>query len=146
MKKLLIILMVVLSVNAEATNFQPTETIPSDTTVLTQILALPLSSYIGKPVDSLFSVLPMNYTYRGFMPERVGFNRGVIQTYGNSGVNTVTIQVYIDNYQFMNFPNYDRTTSPWDMNLAKKETISFIKIIKNNKECLHGCNDPNYSY
>jgi hypothetical protein len=30
------------------------------------------------------------------------------------------------------------------MNLAKKETIAFIKVWKNNNVCMYGCNNPNY--
>lgn len=147
-KKIITTLLVCISLNALANSGKPVFLIKKslpDTTVLPQILSLPLSSYIGKPVDSLLSVLPSNYSFRGFMPERIRFNRGVVQSYGEIPANDVTIQIYIDHYSYMSFPDNTRSV-PWDMNLAKKETISFIKIIKNSKVCVYGCDNPNYDH
>lgn len=115
---------------------------PPDTTVLSQILALNLQYYIGKPVDSLFSVLPGSYTDRGFMPYGIGYSKGVFQSYGTLAYNTVSVQIYIDNYQYMSFPNFSKTTT-WNMDLAKQESISYIRVLKNNV-CIYGCNNPNY--
>lgn len=121
------------------------KTIPPDTTVLPQILALPLSSYIGKPVDSLLAVLPNTYTLRGFMYARFGYTKGVIQGYGISETNNCQVEIYVDSFQFQSFPNRDLST--WSMVLAGKETISFIRIMKNNNSvCLYGCNNPQYHY
>lgn len=148
MKKTILIIFLCISINSLANSGKPIIkriSLPPDTTVLSQILTLPLSTYIGKPVDSLLSALPTGFTFRGFMPERIAYNRGVFQSYGDTGTNTVTVQIYIDNYQYMVFPDRTRA-SRWDMNLAKQETISFIKVIKNNNTCMFGCNNPNYSY
>ncbi len=121
------------------------KSVTRDSSVLPAILSLPLSSYIGKPVDSLFSVLPPGYTSRVFMPLRVSYCAGVSQSYFVSETNAVLIQVFIDNYQYMVFPNRTKTRS-WDMNLARKEKIAYIKIIKNNNICIYGCDNPNYDY
>jgi hypothetical protein len=117
----------------------------SDTTVLAQILALPLCSYIGKPVDSLLSVLPSGYSLRGFMVTRFGYSKGVIQGYGTTEANNFAVEIYIDHFQFQSFPNYHKST--WNINLAKLETISYIRIMKNNYNvCVYGCNNPQYYY
>lgn len=114
---------------------------PPDTTVLPQILSLPLNNYIGKPVDSLFSVLPAGYTSRGMMTTRVGYAKGVYQTYYTAETNNCYIEIFIDTIQYLPKPNYSHI---WDMNLAKMETIAFIKVWKNNNICLYGCNNSNY--
>ncbi len=148
MKKIIAPLLVCISINVFSNSGKPVYSIrisPPDTTVLPRILALPLNSYIGKPVDSLLSVLPLGFTHRGFMPVRVSYNIGISQSYGDWGTNTVLVQIYIDNYQHTLFPNRART-STWNMNLVKQEIISFIKVIKNNNVCLYGCNNPNYDY
>lgn len=146
MKKILIILFVCISMNALANSGKPViilRSLPPDTTVLPQILSLPLNSYIGKPVDSLFAVLPTGYTDRQFIPTGIGYCRGVFQSYGDLDSNTVSVAIFIDNFQYMTFPNRTKT-STWNMNLAKQETISYIRVIKNNRVCLFGCNNPNY--
>lgn len=146
MKKILILLFISVSMNALANSGKPIfiyKPFPPDTTVLPQILNLPLSSYIGKPVDSLFNVLPLSYTDRQFMPVGIGYCKGVFQSYGTLESNTVSVEIFIDNFQYMTFPNRTKTTT-WNMNLAKQETISYIRVIKNNKECLFGCNNPAY--
>jgi hypothetical protein len=118
---------------------------PVDTTVLTQILSLPLSTFIGKPVDSLLSVLPNSYTLRSFMISKVGYTKGIIQAYSTNDQNDCHIEIFIDSFQFQTFPNYNRST--WSMALARQETISFIRIMKgNNSVCLYGCNNPQYYY
>lgn len=116
---------------------------PSDTTVLTQILALNLQSYIGKPVDSLFAALPTGYTSRGFMPIGIGYTKGVAQSYFTSEFNNCFVEIFIDTFQYLPIPNRTPTTN-WNMNLAKQETIAFIKVWKNNNICMYGCNNPNY--
>lgn len=146
MKKILVILFICAGVNALASSAKlgiVFKTPPSDTTVLPQILSLPLSNYIGKPVDSLFSVLPAGYTDRQFIPTGIGYCRGVFQSYGDLESNTVSVAIFIDNFRYMTFPNRTKTTT-WNMNLAKQETISYIRVVKNNKVCLFGCGNPNY--
>ena len=116
-----------------------------DTTKLSQILSLQLSSYIGKPVDSLLQALPSGYSARSFMPVGIGYAIGVDQSYFTGEFNNCAIQIYVNSWQYMAFPN--RTpTSTWNWNLAKQETISFIKVIKNNNVCVYGCNNPDYNY
>ena len=119
--------------------------IPSsmDTTVLQSILSINLNYYIGKPVDSLLSVLPTGFSDRGFMPVGAGYAKGVYQSYSTSYSNNCFVEIYIDNFQFLPIPNLTPTTT-WNMNLAKKETVAFIKVIKNNNICVYGCNNPNY--
>ncbi len=148
MKNLIVTCFICISINAFSNSGKPVYSInisPPDTTVLPPILGLLLNTYIGKPVDSLLAVLPSSFTFRGFMPERIAYNTGVFQSYGDLGTNTVTVQIYIDSYQHMVFPDRTRV-SRWDMNLAKQEIISFIKVIKNNNVCMYGCNNPNYDY
>ncbi|MBS1759117.1 MAG: hypothetical protein JST23_03255 [Bacteroidetes bacterium] len=144
MKKLFIIAFIHIGFNAFAKQrgiVSDAVKFPTDTTVLPQILALPLNNYIGKPVDSLFSVLPVGYTSRGMMTTRVGYAKGVYQTYYTAETNNCYIEIFIDTIQYLPKPNYSHI---WDMNLVKMETIAFIKVWKNNNICLYGCNNPNY--
>ena len=146
MKKVLVATLICICVNAMANSGKPVislSSFPPDTTVLPQILNLPLSNYIGMPVDSLFSVLPSGFTCRGFLPVRISYNKGVFQSYGTQGNNTVSVIIYVDNYQHMVFPNRNNVRT-WDMNLAKEEIISYIRVVKNNTVCLYGCTNPNY--
>lgn len=113
-----------------------------DTSILPQILILPLNNQIGKPVDGLFAVLPVNYRDRDFMPMGIGYSRGVFQSYGTLSTSSISVQIFVDTFQFMTFPNRTKTTT-WNMNLAKQETISYIRVLKNNV-CVYGCNNPNY--
>ena len=143
MKKTMVLILLFVSVSCFAgTENKNLPKLPVIDTLLNYILALPLQSYIGKPVDSLFSVLPANYTDRSFMPMGIGYSRGVFQSYGTSNTNTISVQIFIDTFQHMTFPNRTKTTT-WNMNLAKQETISYIKVLKNNV-CMYGCNNPNY--
>lgn len=116
---------------------------PSDTTVLQSILSLNLTYYIGKPVDSLLSILPAGFTSRDFMPMGIGYCKGVYQSYFSGEYNNCFIEIFIDTFQFLPIPNRTPTTN-WNMGLAKKETIAFIKVWKNNNICMYGCNNPNY--
>jgi len=116
---------------ANNTDFSNNKTLRVDTTVLQSILSINLSYYIGKPVDSLFGILPNTYT-----------SRGLSQSYYSSEFNTCYEEIFIDTFQFMTFPNRTKT-STWNMSLAKQETIAFIKVWKNN-QCVYGCNNPNY--
>ncbi len=146
MKRLLVVFFIFIAVIAFADNGKPRFFIPCttpDTSVVTQILALPLQSYIGKPVDSLFSVLPCSYDSRGFIPAHRGRCKGLFQSYFTSEFNNCYVEIYIDTFQYMAFPNYTRP-STWSMTLAKKETVAFIKVYKNNTICIYGCNNPNY--
>lgn len=115
----------------------------SDTTVLKSILSINFNSYIGKPVDSLLSVLPAGFTYRGFMPVGAGYTKGVYQSYSTSNTNNCFVEIFVDTFQHLPVPNLS-PTSTWNMNLAKQETIAYIKIWKNNTVCVYGCNNPDY--
>lgn len=116
---------------------------PADT-IISRILTIQLSHYIGKPVDSLLSVLPIPYTKRGFNPARAGYCRGLYQVYGIfDEVNTVTVEIFVDHFQHMVFPNRTKK-STWNMDLAKQEIISYIRVVKSNTICLYGCNNPKY--
>jgi hypothetical protein len=146
MKDILLIFLLMLSIPGFARTsdlkdfpFKP----DSDTTVLPQILSLPLQSYIGKPVDSLLNNLPGGFDKRSFMPARLGYIRGVFQVYGTEEFNHCTVEIFIDTFRFLAVPNYIPSQN-WDINLARKETIAFIKIIKNNTICVYGCNNPGY--
>ena len=147
MKSIILLILLTVNCNAFAGDSMPIKyrvnlSMYSDTTVLPQILALPLSNYIGKPVDSLFAALPGNYTDRGFKPKGIGYARGVTQGYGTAEFNNCFVEIFIDTFHFMTFPNRTKTTT-WDMNLAKRETIAFIKVWKNNT-CVYGCSNPSY--
>lgn len=146
MKKILPVIFIAASFSAFAGKNNtgvPAPKPATDTTVLPQIMALPLASYIGKPVDSLLSVLPIPYTDRDFIPARAGYCRGLYQVYGDHEVNTVTVQIFVDHFQHMPFPNRTKTTN-WSMTLAKLEIISYIRVVKSNTICLFGCNNPKY--
>jgi len=145
MKKILVAICLFSTLNAFSTEtFTVNKSFKSynDTTVLTQIATIPLNTYIGKPVDSLFLVLPSNFTTRKFMPTRGSSSNGVYQAYGTSVDNSVVVQIFIDSFQYVSFP-FRSNASSWDMNLAKQETISFIRIVKNDV-CVYGCGHPNY--
>ncbi len=121
------------------------KSVTRDSSVLPAILSLPLSSYIGKPVDSLLAKLPVNHTSRGFMSLRIRYLRGIYQVYGTNVDNMVTIEIYIDEFHFLQIPR-SANLPPWDMSLARKEKIAYIKIFKNNTTCIYGCDNPNYYY
>jgi len=143
MKNIIMFSLLILAIESSAainTNYRNRSL--SDTTALPAILSLSLNSYIGKPADSLFAVLPGNFTSRGFIPTGIGYCRGLSQSYYSSEFNTCYVEIFIDTFQFMTFPNRTKTTT-WNMNLAKQETIAFIKVWKNN-QCVYGCNNPNY--
>jgi hypothetical protein len=149
MKKIIILASLCISISAFAANSiyknDGFSASPPDTTLLPQILGLPLASFIGKPVDSLLSVLPPGYSTQGFMPVGIGYTRGICQTYFSGEFNNCFIEIYIDTFQFLPVPNRTQTTN-WNINLAKLEKVAFIKVIKNNTICMYGCNNPKYSY
>jgi hypothetical protein len=132
------------SLNSKANYYRLSSAVNySDTTVLPQILSLSLQNYVGLPVDSLFDDLPGNFSQRNFLSSgRWGYSRGLYQLYGTQEMNHVSVQIFIDTFQFLPIPNYN-AFSFWNMNLAKQEAIAFIKIWKNN-QCIYGCNNPNY--
>jgi len=114
-----------------------------DTTVIPQILALPLASYIGKPVDSLLSILPQSFDRKSFLPARLGYMKGIYLSYGTHESNICHVEIFWDTIQHLPVPNYNPSAG-WDMSLAKLETISYIKVIKNNTICIYGCHNPRY--
>lgn len=114
-----------------------------DSTIINQILALPLQNYIGKSVDSLLSVLPPSFSSQGLKPLIRGRIKGIYQIYGTTNMNNSVIEIYIDTFQYHPVPYYHPASS-WDMSLLKKETIAYIKVIKNDITCVYGCNNPNY--
>ena len=145
MRNMIMVFLLLVAIDSSATNnnfvYNRSNSLP-DTTVLPTILSLPLSPYIGKPVDSLLAMLPNSFTSRGFMPTGIGYCKGLSQSYYSSEFNTCYVEIFVDTFQFMTFPNRTKTTT-WNMNLAKQETIAFIKVWKNN-ECVYGCNNSNY--
>jgi len=145
MKKYLVIFYLFVSISTIANNSRQSlnNSFPVDTTVLPTILSINLNYYIGKPVDSLLSVLPAGYTYRGFMPVGAGYTKGIYQSYSTSYTNNCFIEIFVDIFQVLPVPNLS-PTSTWNMNLAKQETIAFIKVIKNNNVCVFGCSNPDY--
>ena len=77
------------------------------------------------------------------MPAGSGYTKGVYQSYSTSYTNNCFIEIFVDTFQFLPIPNLTPTSS-WNMNLAKQETIAFIKVWKNNNVCMYGCNNPDY--
>jgi hypothetical protein len=148
MKNISVCLLMFISINCFATNAEiGTEkgSYPPDTTKLANILTINLQSYISKPVDSLLKVLPQDFTNRTFMPIGIGYAKGISQSYFTSEFNNCIIEIYIDTFKFVPMPNYDYKRN-WSMDLVKKETISFIKVLKNSFICVYGCNDDKYYY
>ncbi len=145
MKKILCIAFILISVDVFAvdTSVKKIIQVPPDTTRLSLILSINLSSYIGKPVDSLLAVLPLGYSNRGFMSVGAGYTKGLYQSYFSTISNNCAVEIYIDAFQFLPVPNLT-PKSNWNMNLAKQETIAFIKVMKNNNICVYGCNNPDY--
>jgi hypothetical protein len=145
MKKSFIIFCLLVSIDTVANNISHgyKKHFPSDTTVIPSILSINLNYYIGKPVDSLLSILPAGFTYRGFMPVGAGYAKGVYQSYSTNYTNNCFIEIFVDTFRFLPVPNLTPTTS-WNMNLAKQETVAYIKVIKNNNVCVYGCNNPGY--
>lgn len=143
MKKILLLALLFTSISSfTTTRYDEPKQVYSDTSVVPLILAIPLQNYIGKPIDSIFSVLPANFTDRGFKPMGIGYAKGVVQGYGTQENNSCFVEIFIDNFQHLTFPNRSKTTT-WNMNLAKLETVSYIKVWKNNI-CIYGCSNPNY--
>jgi len=145
MKKYFIIFLLLTSIGATASNVNDGYHLqsPPDTTVLPSILSINLSYYLGKPVDSLLSILPAGFSDRGFMPVSAGYTKGIYQSYSTNYSNNCFVEIFIDTFQFLPIPNLT-STSTWNMNLAKQETIAFIKVWKNNNICMYGCNNPDY--
>ena len=125
MKKYILFVSLLVSINTIANNaiYRERMQLPPDTTVLPSILSINLSYYIGKPVDSLLSVLPAGFSNRGFMPVGAGYAKGIYQSYSTSYSNNCFVEIFIDTFQFLSIPNRTQT-STWNMNLAKQETIS----------------------
>lgn len=146
MKKIFLLLFIFVSVSVFASKPNIGNSIfrnVSDTTVIPQLLSLPLVNYIGKPVDSLLSVLPTGYDGQGLIPARLGYIKGLYRVYGSQEFNYCSVQIFIDTIQFLPVPNYNQKNT-WDMSLAGREIISFIKIVKNDTTCIYGCNNPKY--
>jgi hypothetical protein len=145
MKNFLFALFIIMSTDILATNSleKKVNLLPTDTTVLPTIISINLNSYIGKPVDSLLAVLPSGYSNRGFMSVGAGYAKGLYQSYFSNISNNCAVEIYIDLFQFLPVPNLT-PKSNWNMNLAKQETVAYIKVIKNNNVCVYGCNNPGY--
>jgi len=144
MKKIILLLFLVSHYCANASgNSNKINRPVSDTTVIPQILSLQLLAYIGQPVDSLLNVLPQGFDKRSFMPGRIGYIKGIYQSYGTNEINICTVEIFIDTFQHLITPNYTPARN-WNMNFAKLETIAFIKVVKNNVTCVYGCSNPNY--
>lgn len=147
MKKIFLIFTLFLSISAFAIETRTNvlaKDLP-DSTIINQIVGLPLQTYIGKPIDSLFNALPLGFTSRGFMVARAGYAKGLYQSYWTSADNYCSVEIYIDTFNFLSFPMQTPTTS-WSMVLAKQEIISYIRVVKNNNQCVFGCGNLNYFY
>lgn len=100
--------------------------------ILDSLLAINLSYYIGRPVDSLLQVLPQSpKTVRITSADKPHIASRVIITYDI----WYWIQIVVKDFQYM--PVYD-PNRVWDFNLFKNETISWIFVNRGNT-CIYGC-------
>ncbi len=100
--------------------------------ILDSILAINLSNYIGKPVDSLLQMLPQSpKTVRITSADKPHIASRVIITYDS----WYWIQIVVKDFQYM--PVYD-PNRVWDFNLFKNEAISWIFVNRGNT-CIYGC-------
>lgn len=105
--------------------------------ILDSILAIDLSYYIGKPVDSLLIHLPQTaHVMRIASADNPNLANRLIIIYQN----WYWIQLVVDNFSFMN--QFD-DQHLWNINLFKKETISWIFVDQGNN-CVYGCNTDRY--
>jgi hypothetical protein len=137
MRSVLIIIGMFLYIQSYCKEYNYRKIAPSDTTVLPQILSLPLSTYIGKPVDSLIAHLPAGYIntkITGWRSIRLAEILHIVYP------NNVVVEIHVKNFQYMN-PHWVNTGNPtqnWSVALFRKETISFA-IIFNGSTCINGC-------
>jgi hypothetical protein len=112
------------------------DTLPDTDPVITQIQSLDFSHFAGKPVDSLLAYLPKGYIEMRIQPSIV-LKRAAYLVIKYTPDTYVYIAVR--SFSFMN-PEFSTTGSPtqnWDINLFKKEVLSFA--IAFNGSCFNGC-------
>lgn len=113
------------------------QAINGDTTILQRIIDLPLSNYIGKPVDSLLRVLPGSaHTLKLTSADNPNIVSRLIVTYDN----WYWVQIVVKKFHFMSPIDTNRS---WDMELFKKEKISWIFVNRGNT-CVYGCGSTRY--
>ncbi|MDB5196477.1 MAG: hypothetical protein JWP88_848 [Flaviaesturariibacter sp.] len=101
------------------------------------VLSLPLSSFIGKPVDSLLIKLPSAPTYKKIHSGGRPFHaQRLVMLYNDSTV----VNIIVENFNFMD--RFDQN-SVWDLTLFRKESIAWILISKWN-DCVYGCDGKYY--
>jgi len=113
----------------------------TDSILIAQLTSLNLASYQNKPVDSLLAHLPAGYTTMkigGWRSQRLAEVLYVIYP------GKVSVGIHVRNFQFMN-PKLANTSNPtqnWDINLFRKESITFTIIFKDSL-CINGCENRN---
>ncbi|MBL7729804.1 MAG: hypothetical protein JNM88_01390 [Chitinophagaceae bacterium] len=114
---------------------------PADSLLIAQLTSLNLAYYQNKPVDSLLVHLPAGYATMkigGWRSQRVAEVLYIIYP------GKVSVGIHVRNFQFMN-PRLTNTSNPtqnWDINLFKKEAITYT-IIFNGSVCINGCENKN---
>ena len=92
-----------------------------DTTDLPAILSLPLSSYIGKPVDSFFKKLPAGYSQLKVMSKDGSrYARYLLVKY-----DSIRVLIFVKEFHHLTPKNHNMN---WDINLFKMENVACIEI------------------
>lgn len=104
-------------------------------TTLAYLLSLDLNYYINKPVDSILSVLPDNFTFRKIAGwGNAWYARVLFVRYADSSLIAIFVK------EFTHMDRYSSTMT-WDLDLFKKELVYCItllhkgKLLKPNEEC-----------
>jgi hypothetical protein len=136
-KRIFLLILVCSCLNGVANSGRPVLTIqslPPDTTVLSQILALPLNTYIEKPVDSLLTLLPANFISRkihGWGSLKYAQVLRIVYP------NDIRVLIFVKEFTHMN----RRSDSlDWNINLFKLEKTKCVEIwqgaVLKSSECL----------
>ena len=105
--------------------------------ILDSIMGLNLSEFIGLPVDSLLNKLPVSaHTIKFGSADNPRIVSRLIISYDN----WYWVQIVVRKFQYMSPISPNRT---WDINLFKKEKISWIFVNRGNT-CVFGCTSTKY--
>jgi hypothetical protein len=146
MEKLLLLAFVLLcnNVKAETANKQSNEfkeltsctNVMQQDTTLAYLSTLDLEFFKNKPVDSLLTVLPLNYTNR-IIHGMGNLKYARVLSVRYSG--NIRVLIFVKNFVHMN-PRSE--ACQWDINLFKLENITCVEIWNNNlKISSGGCED-----
>ena len=99
----------------------------SDSTIVDSLISIDKNSFIGKPVDSfLMNEIASKYKESVFVDAKPGMLTCLSLKYSDS----VFVEIEVVEYKYMNPFDVNRK---WSLDLFKREKISQIKILYDNK-------------